>query len=368
MSKKAGAVPRQPNFEFTTLNKKLDTIIKHFKQPRHLFQLIILLVTLAIGLQFFLYVRQAGGTGAITIQRPPGVEGFLPIGALMGWKQLLTTGRWDMIHPAAMVIFGWAIALSFLVRKAFCGWFCPIGTLSEWLWRMGKRLFRKNFILPVWLDLPLRATKYTLLCFFIWVILQMSSNQITAFMHSPYYALSDVKMLHFFTRMSLLTTVILSGLSIFSMVFKNFWCRYLCPYGALLGIFAIISPTRVYRSAADCIDCGRCDRACPAHLTVSQKRSIKSPECIGCMDCVGACPQPGTLTLSSKGLDRSFWSTAKLAFFIGLFFLLTVYGAALTGHWKSGVSDMQFRVRLQSIDAPDNTHPSIDFDHEKKIR
>ena len=78
--------------------------IPFFSSLRNRFQLVLFLMTLVIGLQFYFFVEQAGNGGPITIQRPAGVEGFLPIGALLGWKQLLTTGIWDPVHPAAMVI------------------------------------------------------------------------------------------------------------------------------------------------------------------------------------------------------------------------------------------------------------------------
>jgi len=90
---------------------------------RDWFQLAMLLLCLAIGLQFYFYVQQLTGGGVPTIERPPGVEGFLPIGALMGWKRFLLTGHWDTVHPAAMVIFGFALLLSLLLRKSFCAWF-----------------------------------------------------------------------------------------------------------------------------------------------------------------------------------------------------------------------------------------------------
>jgi polyferredoxin len=339
----------------------MHNIGRRLKQPRHLFQAAVLFLTLAIGLQFYLYVRQAAGTGAITVQRPPGVEGFLPIGALMGWKQFILTGRWDTIHPAAMVILGWAVLLSLLLRKSFCSWFCPIGTLSEACWRLGRWLLGRNWRLPAWLDRPLGSLKYLLLGFFVWVIFSMSLAEIAAFMHSPYYKLSDVKMLHFFTRMSVLTVGVLAFLLVCSLLVKNFWCRYLCPYGALLGLCAMAGPSRIRRDAQRCIDCRRCDRACASGLPVSQKAVIHSPECIGCLECVQACPVTKTLALSSAGLHPHFWTPVRTGLFIALFFVLTVYGAALSGRWRGGVSDLEFRMRLSTVDAPQNTHPRVDF-------
>ena len=59
---------------------------------RNYVQLTIFLVTIGIGIHFFIYFLQASGDGAITVSRPAGVEGFLPIGALMGWKLFVLTG------------------------------------------------------------------------------------------------------------------------------------------------------------------------------------------------------------------------------------------------------------------------------------
>jgi polyferredoxin len=68
----------------------------------------------------------------------------------MGWKLFVLTGIWDPVHPAAMVILGFAGLVSLTLRKSFCGWFCPVGTLSEWLWKLGRRIFGRNYRIPVW--------------------------------------------------------------------------------------------------------------------------------------------------------------------------------------------------------------------------
>lgn len=328
---------------------------------RNWIQLGVFLITVGIGIQFYIFVHQASGNGAVTVLRPPGVEGFLPIGALMGWKLFVQTGVWDPVHPAAMVILGFAGFISLALRKSFCGWFCPVGTLSEWLWELGGYLFGKNYKLPVWLDFPLRSLKYLLLVFFVKIIFSMSSPDIFGFLQSSYYKISDVKMLHFFTRMSSLTVVVLTVLVLSSVVIRNVWCRYLCPYGALMGLLAVFSPTRVQRNPDTCIGCKSCSQACPYYLPVDRKRYIISPECNGCMECTLVCPVEETLELKTIGTGKNGWNKAKLGTVIIGMYIGMVYSAGITGHWKSSVTEHEFRVRLQTINAPENTHPTVRF-------
>lgn len=323
------------------------------------FQLGVFLATIGIGVQFFIHVHQASGGEAVTVLRPPGVEGFLPIGALMGWKLFVQTGIWDPVHPAAMVILGYAGLLSLTLRKSFCGWFCPVGTLSEWLWKLGKRIFGKNFRLPVWLDFPLRTLKYLLLGFFVKIIFSMSSPAISGFLQSSYYKMSDVKMLHFFTQISTLTVAVLTVLAVASLFVRNAWCRYLCPYGALMGLLAVFGPTRIQRNPDTCIARQKCAKACPQDLPVDKKRQIISPECNGCMECTRACPVENTLALKTTGMGKTSWHSAGLGtVIIGLYGVM-VYTAGITGHWKSSVTEHEFRARLQMIHSPEMTHPTV---------
>jgi polyferredoxin len=326
---------------------------------RNRFQLALFGLTLAIGLQFFLFVRQAANGGSVTIPRPAGVEGFLPIGALLGWKQFLTTGIWDPIHPAAMVILLYAGMVSLLFRRSFCSWFCPVGTLSEWLWKAGHRLLGRNLQLPGVLDWPLRSLKYLLLAFFVGVTIQMAPAEIASFLNSPYYKLADVKMLHFFTRIGDTTLITIIVLTLLSVLIRNFWCRYLCPYGALMAICALFSPTTIRRRSDTCTNCLRCSRVCPSHLTVHRQLTVVSPACSSCMDCVNACPSAGTLTLTTPGLGSSGWNTAGMALAVGLAFVVMVVAAKISGHWQSGIGDVEFRMLLRMIDDPMMTHPTF---------
>src|SRR5579871_5627371 len=181
------------------------------------FQVGFLLLNIWIGAAFYLWVRGfETGSHLRSATRPAGVEGWLPIAGLMNFKYWLSTGRLPATHPAAMFLFITFVAIAFLLRKAFCSWLCPVGTLSEYLWRAGRQIFRRNFQLPRWLDISLRSLKYLLLGFFVWAVANMSARSIEEFMHSPYGAIADVRMLNFFRTLGETAAIILAVLVVMS--------------------------------------------------------------------------------------------------------------------------------------------------------
>jgi polyferredoxin len=322
---------------------------QHLRRPgfwRLLVQWTFFAWTLIIGIRFGLFVRHFETAGAAPfVSRPPGVEGFLPIGALVSLKNWLTTGLVDLIHPAALVLFLTIVGMSLLAKKSFCSWLCPVGTLSEAAWKGGRRIFGRNFTLWSWLDLPLRSLKYLLLAFFVKIILfDMPTQALGAFLATPYWAVSDVKMLHFFTRPSGTALTVVAVLTGLSLLYRNFWCRYLCPYGALLGLASLLSPFKIRRNIEDCNDCGRCHRACPAHLPVDRRRRVASAECTGCLTCTEACPQRA-LAMAPPLLRRRlpawvFPVTVVCLFAVG------VGSGMLTGYWQSSLTFDDYRLLI----------------------
>jgi len=318
------------------------------------FQAVFLLLNLWIGVEFYLFVRhyETGGR-TVFVERPPGVEGWLPIASLMNLKAWCSTGQLPEIHPAGVVLLAVFLAISWLWRKAFCSWLCPIGTISEWLWKAGRRFFKRNLRLPHALDIALRSLKYVLLGLFLYVILPMSAADIRAFLDGPYGIIADVKMLNFFRYLSLTAAVTLAVLTALSLVVKNFWCRYLCPYGALLGLLSRFSPIRIRRDPETCIDCAKCARSCPSLLPVDRLITVRSPECTGCLECVAVCPAQGALWLSlPRGRRLPAWTMAAG---IALLFVGAVAMAQWRGHWKTNLPSEVYRELIPR--AHEFTHP-----------
>ncbi|MDE3148223.1 MAG: 4Fe-4S binding protein, partial [Acidobacteriota bacterium] len=324
---------------------------------RLLVQIFFVLLNAWLGLQFYLWVRfyERGGVG-LQVARPAGVEGWLPIAGLMNSKFFLLTGRVPAIHPAAMFLFMAFLVMSLLVKKSFCSWICPVGTVSERLAKLGRKIFRRNLRVHRWIDIPLRGLKYLLLGFFVFIIGSMSAEALEDFMHTPYGLVADVKMLNFFRDISGTALIVIGLLVLLSMLVENFWCRYLCPYGALMGIASLFSPFKIRRDAEACIDCGKCAKACPAGLHVDQLVQIRTVECTACMACVASCPAEDALQFAlpsrkapaaaQRWYRRAAGPLAVAGMMACIFFGFVVY-ARVTGHWQMHLPREMYMVLVQ---------------------
>jgi polyferredoxin len=334
---------------------------------RHTVQAAFVVLNAWLGVQFYMWVRyfERGGTG-LAVSRPAGAEGWLPIAGLMNTKAFLLTGHMPDVHPAAMFLFMAFVLISLLMKKAFCSWLCPVGTFSEMLWRLGRRVFGRNLRLPRWTDIPLRGLKYLLLGFFVFIIGSMSAEALEDFMHTPYGLVADVKMLNFFRDISGTALIVIGLLVLLSMLVENFWCRYLCPYGALMGIASLFSPFKIRRDAEACIDCGKCAKACPAGLHVDKLVQIRTVECTACMACVASCPAQDALQFAlpprkapaatQRWYHRAAGPLAVAGMMACIFFGFVVY-ARVTGHWQMHLPREMYMVLVQH--ANQAAHPGM---------
>lgn len=306
-----------------------------------------------LGIQFARWVGAARAGILPLPEHPAGVEAFLPVSGLMGLLDWVYRGSLNVIHPAATVLVLVAIALALLLRKSFCSWVCPVGFLSDLLARFGRRAFGRDFRPWKWLDIPLRSLKYLLLGFFVLSILAMGREALAEFLVSPYNRVADVKMGLFFTDMGITGILVMGSLAVGSVFIHGFWCRYFCPYGALLGLFSWASPTRIRRNADTCVSCGLCDKVCMARLPVASRNSITSVECTGCLGCVAVCPVKGALKVHVG--RRPVGPLAFAAAVVGL--VLAVYaGARVTGAWQNSISDAEYVERIQNIHSSEYGH------------
>ncbi len=288
------------------------------------------LATLYIGWRFILFCRFALEQGG-PVQRPAGVEGFLPISALLGLRSALATLHWDPVHPAGLWILLAACVMGLLFRKGFCAHVCPVGFVAARLGRLGQRLKLARSV-PRRLDAALGLPKYVLLAFFLYTtFFAMGVPEIQAFLRSSYNLTADARMLAFFASPGPVAVLVLAGLTGLGLVFRGSFCRWLCPYGALLGLLARIGPTALSRDAEGCTGCGRCRKVCPMDIPVAS--GPRPMTCTGCASCVLACPRPrAAVRFSFVGRPAPWWLPAAGA--CAVFALAYAWGNAL-GLWEA---------------------------------
>ncbi len=221
-------------------------------------------------------------------------DAYCPFGGVEALFQFITSGVFlRKLHSSNMVVLAATLATALLMGRAFCGWICPLGSVQEWLARLAQKMTggrRQGWLplkLPAALDRPLRYLKYGILGWILWGSVSAVVPPLEPF--CPYKTL-----FHFELDSALAWSVLFITLA-GSLLVERFWCKYLCPLGALLAIFNKVSPLRVHTADA-CVDCGRCGNTCGMGIK-ERPENIRSLECIRCLDCLDTCRRPEAIDI-----------------------------------------------------------------------
>ncbi len=208
--------------------------------------------------------------------------------------------------------------------------------------------------MPAWLDRPARYLKYVVLAVFIYLTWTAVSLVIRPY--DPWVAYQHLTSAEVFTEFGIGLAIL--GVSLAgSMLYDRFFCKYLCPMGATLGLISKLSLFKVRRAEATCIDCKACDKACPVNITVSEVAVVDSPECINCNECVAACPVKDTLAVSTKS-GKTLSPLAVTGSVVAIFALVIAVGMA-TGNFDWQVKSLATEAAESAVSAG---LPATEFD------
>jgi len=221
----------------------------------------------------------------------PGALASCPIGAL---QALLNRQGYHMPFAA----LGFFFLFGSLLGRFVCGWLCPFGLVQDLLHRIP--FFYKRKRLP--LHRILKYGKYLVLVLFVILgslflfggfakvpaFCKYLCPSGTLFGALPLLAangqLRELTGALFLWKLAALIFILL-----LSVIIYRPFCQYLCPLGAIYGLFNRFSLVQIHWEEEKCVSCGACQRACPVGLSVRQ--ISLSPECIRCGRCVSACPE-----------------------------------------------------------------------------
>ncbi len=268
----------------------------------------------------------------------PGAIAACPLGSLQG--------SFSADRSTIFYVGGILLLYALMFGRMICGWLCPFGLVQELMYKIKTPKMKKSPVTRV-----LSFLKYAILVFFVLIVpimyafrdtplptfckyicpagtleggLGLLSNKV----NESYFSMLGP----LFTWKFLLMVSILVGCV---FIFRLF-CRFLCPLGALYGLFNKISFFGIKVVGSKCTDCGLCVSHC--------KVDIKHPgdqECISCGSCVDVCPTkaivwkgPKVLLKANEGAPDKQKRRKTISRIISSIVLLGVLAGAITYYWK----------------------------------
>ncbi len=329
------------------------------------------------------------GTGSRT-----NPEAYCPFGGIQAFARYVSLGSLPCDMSSAQIILGIALVVAVvLFSKLFCAYLCPLGTTGDLLMKLRSRLKIRPITVPSKgiLDKVLRIVKYFLL---FWILYNtLATGELFCKKIDPYYAVAT----GFKGEITLWISIAMIILLLFSSFFiDNFWCRYICPLGALsntlkywlwlitlLGIVALVSFTAkqfpvwciialfctagylfeilhprtnlqaiyVQRKNSCCNNCSLCEKRCPYHIHIkSFNGGVEDVDCMLCGECVANCPSSALhIGFTKKGRpnawNRSLPALLTVILTLSAFFVARQYEfPTINECWEQNDSDTTFTL------------------------
>ena len=199
------------------------------------------------------------------------------------------------------IVIGLAIISTIIFGPIICGFICPFGAIQDLTSKLGKKLFKYkyNTFINSKVDQKLKYLRYIMLV--LTVILTASSGVMILEKINPYHAFLGL----FKGSISLVGFIILTLILLVSLFIQRPWCRYICPYGAFLGLFNKFKVFRMVRNDNSCINCKKCNKNCPMGIDITSKEEVRDLSCISCLECVkeSVCPKDETISYTSDDIE-----------------------------------------------------------------
>ncbi|QEN05083.1 4Fe-4S binding protein [Thiospirochaeta perfilievii] len=307
-----------------------------------LFFVLILLTSIGHGLE------ESGVS--IPLISSASLHAVCPFGGVVSIYEYFVSGSYvKKVHESSFILMFIVFGLAIVLGPVFCGWICPFGTFQEWVSKIGRKVFKKRFntFIPYKVDKYLRFIRYFIL---ILVLVKTAQSVELLFANiDPYYALFNI----WSDEVAITAYIALLVVVILSLFVERPFCKYACPYGALLGITNLFRPAKIKREASTCISCSVCDKKCPMNIPLSNIDVSKDHQCISCMECTSEanCPKADTMTFS---IGKRVLSYKNVAIITVSLFIIGIGGSMALNLWKTESSKIPVKFSSGEFEGINN--------------
>jgi len=210
------------------------------------------------------------------------------------------------------------LLITIIWGRFFCGWFCAFGTFSDLIHMVSKSIFKIKFKVDEKLDEVLKYLKYLVLAFIAIFIWTMGSNLFKS--SSPWDAFAQITQMPQAISDYTIGFILLAVIIVGTMFIERFFCRYLCPMGAILNIFSKFRILKVSKKDNACGNCSNCTKGCAMGISLRGEGKITSGECINCFKCTDACYRKNTVvSILGENFNAAIISSLVIVLFLGLY-------------------------------------------------
>lgn len=211
------------------------------------------------------------------------------------------------------------LAVTFIFGRFFCGWLCLFGAYSELIYfifgRFTKKL--KPKLKPA--EKYLKYVKYFVLAFIVILCIVGYQSILTGADIWDSFAMIVSGNFKNLSRVYI-SVIALGVVTILSAFFERFYCRFICPLGALFSLVDRLKLFTIYKPNDKCGKCPICTNNCPMGIDLNQTAEVCSGECIKCMKCTDACPRKNTsLSVMYKRIPKWISVVIPVIIFVAYF-------------------------------------------------
>lgn len=218
------------------------------------------------------------------------------------------------------------IPVTIIMGRFFCGWMCSLGSFGDLIYYISRKIFKRKYKINEELDKILKYAKYVVLVFLIAVIW---SFDITAFkQYNPWDVFGMFTALGKVPNFSYIVSNLAGGLVLFILIVigssfvERFFCRYLCPLGAVFAFTSRIRIAKIHKHSQKCGTCRICTTNCEMGIPLYKIDDVPSGECIQCMKCITACPRKNvTIAVSERDVRPVVAGAAAVAVMTGFYYV-----------------------------------------------
>ncbi|MBU3182927.1 FMN-binding protein [Clostridium psychrophilum] len=263
--------------------------------------------------------------------------------------EMIIKGNFNFLAAfPSLIEFVTAIIITIVLGRFFCGWVCAFGTFNDFIHLLSKNVFKINYKVSSTVDAILKYVKYIVLLLLMVVVWTSGSKILET--TSPWDAFAQITNFPQVLSNYTIGFILLFLITVGGFFIERFFCRYLCPLGAIFNILSRIGILKIKKPTDKCGKCRLCTNSCSMALPLYKVNSVCGGDCINCFKCIEACPRNNPqVNILGENVNPELASSLAITAMVGVYAINNLGGTALAKSGLTTVSSTSVSTSTKSV-------------------